>query len=195
MNFYTIRIILIFLIYIALSVLYRRITIENEKHKNKLFKRMLIICIILVFTIKPEKLFLKFNSIESAFKYSFPTKKILFTESDEDYGFAIYQNDKEKDIIYFEKNDNKWKFSIGTKYKYKYIGSTIITVKNIKNTKNYFIYVDYKNTDKKSIEVYDSMGNKYIECKVDNKYNYYYFVKDKPDNYYIMLDNKKVNID
>lgn len=194
MNFYTIRIILIILIYFGLSILYQRIPNDKEC-KNKLFKRMLIICIILVFTIKPEKLFLKFNSIESAFKYSFPTKKILFTESDEDYGFAIYQNDKEKDIIYFEKNNNKWKFSIGTKYKYKYIGSTIITVKNIKNTKNYFIYVDYKNTDIKSIEVYDSMDNKYIECKVDNKYNYYYFIKDKPDNYYIMLDNKKVNID
>jgi len=194
MNFYTIRIVLIILIYFGLSILYQRIP-KNKECKNKLFKRMLIICIILVFTIKPEKLFLKFNSIESAFKYSFPTKKILFTESDEDYGFAIYQNDKEKDIIYFEKNDNKWKFSIGTKYKYKYIGSTIITVKNIKNTKNYFIYVDYKNTDRKSIEVYDSMDNKYIECKVDNKYNYYYFIKDKPDNYYIMLDNKKVNID
>lgn len=178
-----------------MSVLYRRITIENEKHKNKLFKIALIICIILVFIIKPEKLFLKFNSIESAFKYSFPTKKILFTESDEDYGFAIYQNDKEKDIIYFEKNDNKFKFSsIVTMYKCKYIGSTIITVKNIKNTKNYFIYVDYKNTDRKSIEVYDSMGNKYIECKVDNKYNYYYFVKDKPDNYYIMIDNRIVYV-
>lgn len=194
MNFYTIRIILIILIYFGLSLLYQRIPKDKER-KNKLFKRILIICIILVFTIKPEKLFLKFNSIESAFKYSFPTKKILFTESDEDYGFAIYQNDKEKDIIYFKKNNNKWKFSIGTKYKYKHIGSTIITVKNIKNTKNYFIYVDYKNTDRKSIEVYDSMENKYIECKVDNKYNYYYFIKDKPDDYYIMLDNKKVNID
>lgn len=194
MNFYTIRIILIILIYFGLSILYQRIPKDKER-KNKLFKRILIICIILVFAIKPEKLFLKFKSIESAFKYSFPTKKILFTELDEDYGFAIYQNNKAKDIIYFEKNDNKFKFSsIVTMYKYKYIGSTIITVKNIKNTKNYFIYVDYKNTDRKSIEVYDSMDNKYIECKVDNKYNYYYFIKDKPDNYYIMIDHRIVYV-
>jgi len=193
MNFYSIRFIFIILVYIFMNYLYKKSKIK-ENNKKKLYRMIFIIIIILSFLVIPEKLFLKFNKLESAFKYSLPIEKIFHKIEIEDYSFAIYQKDDNKEIIYFKKENNKYLFNsrdiIHSYIRYK---TYTILIKQIKNTNNYFIYIDSANSNE-SIEVKDTLKNEYIECYVDNKYNYYYFIKNIPEHYYVIINHNKVKI-
>lgn len=194
MNYYTIRVILI----IGLIIIIYKI-IKNKDIKHSTLLGVLIYLLFnIVFYIAPESLFLKFKSLENAFNYSYPgDDAILLTEID-NHGFVVYGDNVYKDIVIFNKKNNKFVFHKDFYSEhYRHITGFAdfrVSYRQEKGTNNYFIYLESRKKYNKPVKIIDSLNNEFVEYEYDNKINYYQYIQDVSDDYYIQVNDVKVEI-
>jgi hypothetical protein len=188
MNFYITRV--IFIIVVGIVIYF--ISLKRDINIKKQIVLLLAIYILTMF-FQPEKLFLKFKSIEAAFKYSFPSEKIMFFTEQNNYGFVISQNNNSKDIIIYNKKNEKWGYvsPIKRNYVVEHPKYTVLFEK-IKDSNDYFIFIDTHNEN--FLSVSDSLEKNYNDFLDKNGYIYYSFVKNKPDNYSISVNGENIYI-
>ncbi len=188
MNYLTVR----FLIILLLLFLHKKkVIMFKTKKANCLFW---IVFAVVFFIIIPERFFLKFNNLDSVFNYTFPYKKQVFATENDKYGFVVFREGTELDVAYFKRDNSKYPyfypfFSHSRNF---YANGHSIIIQYIIESNGGFIYIDSLN-DKK-VKVIDSLGNKYQECDVERKHNYYYYLEELPEDYYILIDNDKIVI-
>lgn len=190
MNIYITRIIILLIVTILLVIISKKSSII-KKYFKKIYI-FIILIIILSLLIAPEQYFLKYKNLKSAFNYSVPYKKILTTIEEKNYGFVIFEESDYKYIKYFKSNKNKWNVAspiITSSWIHK--SNYKISIKKINGTNNYFIYIDSPNIEE--TEISDNCNSIFKEIKDSNRSkDYYIYIEDKPQDYYILLNHEKI---
>ena len=175
---------------------------------KKNFKVFIVFAILIFLSsfIPFEQPFLKFDTLSEAIKYRIPNIHILRKWEKEDYAFIIFREDiATAGYKYFLKTDGKWQLmpEIYCDLKYFQHGDYTIIYYEIPN-REVFIYVRYlKNKGGKAhskISVSDSLNSNFDEdiFKLDKKYkynfmyNYYTFIPELNEDYYIKINNEKI---
>ena len=138
-----------------------------------------------------EKLVFKFDSAEEAFRFSYPSNKILAKEIGDDYGVFFY--DEENKMIcltYFVKKNGKWEFKKdGFNFGLKTIKKNNYIIRTLKLSKkgNTLIWVDGFNIH----NITDSLGSKFQHFGTLQEYT---VVKKLPKDYYLIINDEKIEI-
>ncbi len=165
--------ILKWIIQIILVLLFVLIDKFIYKKKSSINKKVLLfefIFIALVYLCPFYVSFIKFNSLEDAFKFYKPNNDILQQYTVENYTYVIYKELYSIDVYCFKKENNKWNFYIwntfyslhdwSTKSYYDYE----LSIKNGPNKETKIIELEYEDNNR-SHKVYDSLNSKIFTLK------------------------------
>ena len=211
MNYYIIRYISLIIILLILILINFIILRKNKRIKNKVIIMSIIIMVvsyILMWNISFEKKIINFSTIQEAFEYSYPMKKIMKVFENEESAFVLYgPNNGNFNYTYFTKTNNRWNFTTPqisvVKTKGNLDSFVIVTVKiPNKNLKLIDVeYVDFFINDSqgKSFNIEDSMGSEFevTKLEVTEDTNYYLntvIIEDVPENYYLIINGEEVTL-
>jgi len=202
LNFYTIRVIIFIVIFVVTMIIIRRVTNTITKKKAIVIVIYFIIIYQLIFYIQPEKVFLKFNSVESAMNYSFPGNKILQEIENENYMFIMYGKDQYKTShTHFEKAGKEFKFQSPTKgftKLYTYKEYTIAVERTNKEDALIVIQGLFLKEDKNEVIVKDSINSEFQNICFSDEYTYtklyYSIIKNITNGYYLIIDGDVINL-
>lgn len=204
MNYFSLRYIIMFII-ILISILVHLFFIKKHTRKKIIILIILLLIIYQVIMVIPiEEHFIKFDTLEEAFNYSYSDYQIIQVVEKDEYAFVICsKNDgTTKRYTHFIKNNEKWTVTSpnaeGTKSKATSKGF-LISVNKIKKKNSMLVsigYFDvlYKNPDIKDSINSDFMLNKELET---TEYSYYLriaIIEDVPEDYYLIIEGEKIKI-
>lgn len=195
MNYMLFRII-IFLILILIVAIVLRFIFSVQKRKIFIISTLIVFIFICHYPIE-NKLF-KFNSVDKAFKYYYPTAKIRKKYESNNYAYIVY-DDRKSDIIglmYFIKDHDNWVinnlFTMGNS-KRKVAGICTISTIELPEMNSAAIIIYYYPLSKKPDEkIYDSLSSTIetyeeenwtinviiLNKKVDSDYTIYFGQKE-----------------
>lgn len=151
-----------------------------------------------------EKYFIKFNTLEEAFDYSYSGYQIIQVIQKDEYAFVTYSNNggTTKGYTHFIKNDEKWEVTSpnaeGTKSKATSKGF-LISANKIKQKNIMFVSIGYFNTLYENPDIRDSISTDFkLEKELETKeYKYYSktaIIENIPEDYYLIIEGEKIEI-
>lgn len=203
MNFYNIRIVIFILILIILYILIRKKIIKAEGKKGKIIIPVSLILIFLgLFNYEIEAKFLEFETLEKAINYSYGKKEIVSIIDSKNCMFVKYKEDDDEIICTdFIKDNGKVKFKSAIHRANGRIiksGDIYIIVQKTKMGDTYIEVENMFDDGKERIEISDSLNSEFhrvIEPYYSEYRSKYYTVLDElPYNYYVVIDNERINI-
>lgn len=147
-----------------------------------------------------EQKWIKFDTIEQAFNYSYPRCRIVKKIEKNNYAIVIYDYDNgDRTVTFFEKVDNKWLVTNGTNSKQKLYNLQqygIITDKSTDGKKMFIAISNTTETDKE-MTIVDNYNTEFIyvetmENSGNMMYEYYGIVENMKDDYYLTINGNKV---
>lgn len=207
MNYFILRQILA-IIYLILNV-FILFLIKMKLSKIKFIISLIISVICFgVFSIYMgtpiEQRWVKFDTIEQAFKYSYPEDEIVKIIEKDNYAIVIYDFDNRgRTVTFFKKVDNKWLVTNGSNSKQKlyYTQQYGIITDRSTDGKTKFIAISFSNITgaNKEISISDNYNTKFIyvetmEKSGDMMYEYYGIIENIKDDYYLTINGNTVSL-
>lgn len=204
MNYFSLRYIIMFIIMLIIIIVYLFLIKKHTKKRICILIIALLIIYQLIMIIPIEEYFIKFNTLEEAFNYSYNGYQIIQVIEKDEYAFVICsKNDgTTKRYTHFIKENEKWKVTSpyveGTKSKATSKGF-LISVNRIKGKNIMFVSIGYFNILYENLDIRDSIGTDFrLEKEFETKeYKYYSrtaIIEDIPEDYYLIIDGEKIEI-
>lgn len=214
MNYITIRILMLFIIFVMLIyiIINRKLYkfIFSKIKNSYLSKLILIFIFIIVYKIvwifPFEGTILKFNEADNIISYFIKSEKIIKKYIFDEYAYVLFKNDSEfPDFIYFIKDEkDNWKLGNtlhdgrGENILYNdcFISKIEVPTKNSMGIMIYNPVVE----DDENYKVYDSLNTKIDTLLFDQNEKYNEMISiviinsDVPDNYTIYINDKEFKL-
>lgn len=204
MNYFSLRYIIMFIIILVSILVYLFLIKKHTRKKIIILIITLLVIYQVIMVILIEENFIKFDTLEEAFNYSYSDYQIIRIIEKDEYAFVICsKNDgTTKRYTHFIKNNEKWKVTSpnaeGTKSKGTSKGF-LISVNKIKQKNSMFVsigYFDilYENPDIRDSINSDFMLNKELETTEYRYYSRIAIIEDVPEDYYLIIEREKIEI-
>lgn len=207
MNYDNLRTIII-LIYLIFNILIlNSIRMKKKKNKMKIELIISIICffIFLVYIGTPiEQKWIKFDTIEQSFNYSYSQKQIVKIIEKDKYGIVIYNYDsKFRTFAFFKKDGDKWLITNPKnpkqKIQFNYPYSIVSDMSNDGKTKFVLVYYSNKYDEIQEVPITDSYSTKFEYEKIEGMsgyvtYYYYGIIENISGNYYLTIAGNTILI-
>lgn len=204
MNYFSLRYIIIFIIMLIIIIVYLFLIKKHTKKRICILIIALLIIYQLIMIIPIEEYFIKFNTLEEAFNYSYNGYQIIQVIEKDEYAFVVYSNDggTTRQYTHFIKNGNKWEVTspnVGsTKIKATSKGFSIVT-NRIKEKNSMFVCIGYLDTLYKNPDIRDSINSNFMlekefETAKFKSYSRIAIIENVPEDYYLIIEGEKIEI-
>lgn len=195
MNFYTFRTLITILIFIIVVLIYKFFIKKKSKNTNRIKVLILLIIYIIIWEFPFERFIMKFDTVEDAFNYYFPSDKIIKQYVYDDYAYVLCG--KSNTFNYYVKSNSSWGFDNPFKRGYgklKTINGYFIQINEIKGKNVTGIAVIYPNFINNDVVVNDSLSSSFDKVVYDKDkeyvtYAYIAIIDAKLDNNYTLNIN------
>lgn len=201
--FSTIRTIICVILFIIALPIFKKYKVFNERKKSIVWTLTLMIAVPTIIGFVPfENIFVTFDSPENVYTYINGKEDIKLTIEGNNSDLVIGYKDDIYTYLIVPKTSKGWKIDTIPNNR-KIIRDTsngnIIHVDRYKNTNDYYITV-YKMSGK-ALDIRDSSDSKFyslekeaLSTETKKFITYYAHIKDFDSNYWISIDNKKINL-
>jgi len=194
------RIVIVLIPVIIFGILIRKIDLKMNEFLSYIFFLFIVFIMFILSQVPFEYLFMRFNTIEGAFHYSYKNGEILETFERSEYGVVRYVGgsgyNKLKGIAIFVKKGEKWSGKNNTlvSHKFRIYDDNYINIYKI--DKYNVVYLEIKKIEKNNI--FDSKGTVY-NCDMVSENSKYYtglkntcssLVENIDDNFNVTIGEK-----
>lgn len=204
MNFYSLRFILAVIVIITVIIICRYSLKNYDKRTNIIVITIISVLIGITNIVPIEKVFLKFNTLEEAFNYSYPNYDIVKVKNGENYSFIIYRDKSNQNYVtYFTKDKNKWLLTnpYGFKSKIRTYLDSNTTIKYTIIPKINIAYIEVMYLGEELIYNISDQRNTSFEKVSEgilNEMAYYQFeniIENIDKDYYLVINDNRIYLD
>jgi len=194
---------IVFIPIIISCFIFKKKKIKFSKLGFTLYLIVMLVIMYFLSLIPLEYIFMEFNTVEEAFRYSYPNMEITKLYETEEYSIIHYKRgDYARTITgvaFFEKKKDKWTGvnNLMVKGSTKIVNGAVIDVYKIPKYKDIYLDIKYYNDLE---NVIDSNGKVYNCTSTDVENEYYnnhcdLFIENIKDDFYITINDYQVRFD